>query len=111
MYMASPPSAVSRIPPPVTGILFRTRYPGMRTASAPRTTRMIPVARSFPLDMGTGEVTMTPGAGASFAGVAAFLRDGRPPFMSPMGKKSIPKARNMLEVPWAAPGSGLGIRQ
>src|SRR5437879_1624666 len=45
------------------------------------------------------------------AGPARLPKVGGPPLRSPMGRKRTPKARSMLEVPCAAPGSGVGMMQ
>ncbi len=49
--------------------------------------------------------------GSWTGGRVPFPKEGKPPFNSPIGKKSMPRARKMLAVPWAAPGSGLGMMQ
>src|SRR5437667_9428348 len=45
------------------------------------------------------------------AGAARLPKVGGPPLRSPMGRKRIPKASSMLEVPCAATGSGVGMMQ
>src|SRR5947209_8854996 len=45
------------------------------------------------------------------AGAARLPKVGGPPFSRPMGRKRIPKASSMLEVPCAATGSGVGMMQ
>src|SRR5437773_5392760 len=44
-------------------------------------------------------------------GAARLPKVGGPPLRSPMGRKRIPKASSMLEVPCAATGSGVGMMQ
>src|SRR5437667_4776614 len=68
--------------------------------------------------MPTGAAAAAAGAGPASGvrvccgvGVTRLPKEGGPPLRRPMGRKRTPKASSMLEVPCAAPGSGVGMMQ